>query len=183
MHISLDGFVAGPNGEMDWITVDSEIFDYAGHCTKEADMALYGRKTWEMMDGYWPTAGDPPDASKHDKEHSEWYNRVTKIVISRSMKGQDRPKTKFISDDLAKNVNQIKQQGEKDILIFGSPGASHALMNLDLIDEYWLFVNPVLLGNGIPMFKDIAERTKLKLVMTKAFKTGVVCLQYLRERK
>ena len=88
MHISLDGFVAGPKGEMDWINVDEEIFNYASHRTSHSDMALYGRVTYQMMEGYWPTAGDQPAATKHDIEHSKWYNSVTKVVISRSMKGR-----------------------------------------------------------------------------------------------
>ena len=69
MHVSLDGFVAGPNGEMNWIKVDEEIFDYVGKRIGESDTALYGRVTYDMMEGYWPTAGDGPDASKHDIEH------------------------------------------------------------------------------------------------------------------
>src|SRR5215216_2481954 len=98
MHASLDGFVAGPNGEMDWINVDDEMFEYAGQRTNNADTALYGRITYQMMESYWPTAGNQPGASKHDIEHSKWYNQVTKVVISRSMKGQNPPKTKIISD-------------------------------------------------------------------------------------
>ena len=73
VHTSLDGFVAGPQGEMDWITVNDEIFYFVTHLTDETDMALYGRVTYEMMEGYWPTAGDQPNASKHDIEHSKWY--------------------------------------------------------------------------------------------------------------
>ena len=81
MHTSLDGFVAGPNGEMNWIYVDDALFDFVATMTDKADTALYGRVTYEMMQGYWPTAGDQPDASKHDKEHSAWYNKVPKIVF------------------------------------------------------------------------------------------------------
>jgi len=75
MHISLDGFVAGPNGEMNWIKVDEEIFDHIGKRISESDTALYGRATYEMMENYWPAAGDEPGASKHDIEHSKWYKK------------------------------------------------------------------------------------------------------------
>jgi dihydrofolate reductase len=88
MHTSLDGFVGGPNGEMDWIDVDDEMFEYAGQRTREADTALYGRVTYQMMESYWPTAGDQPTATKHDIEHSKWYNSVAKVVVSRTMKGE-----------------------------------------------------------------------------------------------
>ena len=86
IHISLDGFVAGPKGEMDWIKVDQEIFDHVGKRISETDTALYGRVTYQMMENYWPTAGDKPNASKHDMEHAHWYNKVHKVVLSKTMK-------------------------------------------------------------------------------------------------
>ena len=178
MHVSLDGFVAGPNGEMNWIKVDEEIFDYAGHRTSESDTALYGRVTYQMMEGYWPTAGDQPNASKHDKEHSAWYKTVDKVVISKTMQGQQLPNTVIISDDIAHRVNALKQQAGKEIIIFGSPGASHTLMQFGLIDEFWLFINPIILGQGTPLFTDVKEATKLNLVKSHAFASGVVCLHY-----
>ena len=73
MHITLDGFVAGPKGEMDWINIDDEIFEYAGKQTDSADTALYGKNTFLMMNGYWPSAASQPNASKHDVQHSNWY--------------------------------------------------------------------------------------------------------------
>jgi dihydrofolate reductase len=178
MHVSLDGFVAGLNGEMDWIKVDDEIFDYAGLRTSQSDTALYGRITWQMMEGYWPTAADKPNASKHDIEHSTWYNKVDKIVLSKSMKGQQLPNTIIISDDIEHRVKALKQQGGKEIIMFGSPGATHTLIQYGLVDEFWLFVNPILLGQGIPLFKNVQEITKLKLVESKTFGCGVVCLHY-----
>jgi dihydrofolate reductase len=178
MHVSLDGFVCGPNGEMDWIKVDDEIFDYAGNRTSVSDTALYGRVTWEMMEGYWPTAADKPNASKHDIEHSTWYNKVDKVVLSKSMKGKQLPNTVIISDDIEHRVKAIKQQAGKEIIIFGSPGATHSLMQLGLIDELWIFVNPILIGKGTPLFKDVQGVTKLELVESKQFGCGVVCLHY-----
>src|SRR6195952_5800119 len=169
MHTSLDGFVAGPNGEMNWIKVDEEIFDFVGTITDNADAALYGRVTYEMMQSYWPTAGDEPNASKHDKEHSAWYKKVSKIVLSKTISEKGLDNTTVISDQLEYNINKIKQQDGKNILIFGSPSASHSLMSLGLIDEFWLFVNPILLGQGIPLFKDVTETIKLKFIETKTF--------------
>jgi len=178
MHTSLDGFVAGPNGEMDWIIVDEEMFDYAGKRTNEADTALYGRVTYEMMESYWPTAAEQPGATKHDIEHSTWYNKVDKVILSRTMKGANLPNTKIISDNVPNEIIQLKQAPGSDIIIFGSPSASHSLMTENLIDDYWLFINPILLGQGIPLFKGIRNKTKLKLVKTVPFDSGVVCLHY-----
>ena len=187
MHISLDGFVAGPNGEMDWIKVDEEIFDHVGKRISESDTALYGRVTYQMMEGYWPTAGDEPDASKHDIEHSKWYKKAEKVVLSKTMKDADLTNTKIISDNLPDRINEIKQSGNgesKEILLFGSPTATHSLIQLNLIDGYWLFVNPIILGQGIPLFVDIKEKIKLKLLpTTRQFTRGVTELNYLVDRQ
>ncbi|MBK6993710.1 MAG: dihydrofolate reductase family protein [Lewinellaceae bacterium] len=180
MHISLDGFVAGPNGEMDWIHVDDEIFEQAGKRIDEADTALYGRVTYEMMEAYWPTAGDKPEASKHDLDHSRWYNQVAKIVLSKSMKGQILDNTTIISDDLADHISKLKKKPGKEIIMFGSPGAAHSLMQLDLIDGYWLFVNPILVGNGIPLFPRLEDQRKLKLLSSLVYTSGVIALHYER---
>jgi dihydrofolate reductase len=183
MHISLDGFVAGPNGEMDWIKVDEEIFDYVGKRISESDTALYGRVTYQMMESYWPTAGDKPNASKHDIEHSQWYKKVNKVVLSKTMKGTGLVNTKIISDNLLKEINDIKQKEGKEILLFGSPTATHSLMQLNLIDGYWLFVNPIILGKGIPLFTDIKDKIKLKLLNTKQFTLGVTELNYIVDKQ
>lgn len=178
MHTSLDGFVAGPNGEMEWIKTDDEMFEYAGKRTNEADTALYGRVTYQMMEGYWPTAGDQPAATKHDVEHSRWYNKVAKIVLSRTMRGKKIANTTIVSDDVLNEITKLKQATGKEIVIFGSPGAAHSLTQWNLIDDYWLFVNPILLGRGIPLFKEIKEITGLTLLKTNVFASGVVCLHY-----
>jgi dihydrofolate reductase len=178
MHVSLDGFVAGVNGEMNWIHVDEEIFDYAGDRTNQSDTALYGRNTFEMMENYWPTAGDDPDASRHDKQHSAWYNHVHKIVLSKTLSENNFKNTTVINDNIKERINDLKQKQGKEIVIFGSPGAAHSLMKLDLIDDYWLFVNPILLGEGMPLFKNIATIKKLDLKKVHSFTSGVVCLHY-----
>ena len=181
MHTSLDGFVAGPNGEMDWINVDENMFEYAGRQTDQSDTALYGRVTYQMMESYWPTAGDQPNATKHDKQHSAWYNKVAKVVLSKTMQGVKLPKLHIISHDLSNEIIKLKKAPGKDILIFGSPTAVHSLMKEDLLDDYWLFVNPILLGQGIPLFKDIRDRRKLKFIASDTFPSGVVCLHYERK--
>ena len=184
MHISLDGFVAGPNGELNWAKVDEEIFDHVGKRISEGDTALYGRVTYQMMESYWPTAADKPTASKHDIEHSKWYSKVHKVVLSKTMKGEDLMNTTIISDNLADRINELKQSGSEDILLFGSPTATHSLIQQNLIDGYWLFVNPIILGQGIPLFADIKEQVKLKLLpTTRQFASGVTELNYTVEGK
>ena len=182
LHISLDGFVAGPNGEMDWIKVDQEIFDHVSKRIGEGDTSLYGRVTYQMMENYWPTAADNPKASRHDIEHSKWYKNVHKVVLSHTMKDAGLTNTTIINDNLSDAINKIKQQAGKEILLFGSTTATHSLIQLNLIDGYWLFVNPIILGRGIPLFVDIKDKIKLKLLTTRQFTSGVTELNYTVDR-
>jgi dihydrofolate reductase len=177
MHVSLDGFVAGPNGEMDFITFDEAQFDFVGKLTEEADTALYGRKTYEMMEPYWPTADQQPNATKHDKAHAAWYRQSLKLVISNSLQTSG-PNSKIISGDIVEKMKVEKQQPGSNIFMIGSPSVAHTFTNAGLIDRYWLFVNPVIIGTGIPLFKDVQSRKQLKLVESKLFSTGVVGLHY-----
>lgn len=183
VHVSLDGFVAGPNGEINWVKINEEIFDHVGKRIRECESALYGRVTYQMMENYWPTAGDKPTATKHDIEHAKWYKTAHKVVLSRTMKGADLTNTTIISDNLSDNINELKRQPGKEILLFGSPTATHFLVQQNLIDGFWLFVNPIILGQGIPLFADIKERINLKLLTTRQFDIGVTELNYIVDRQ
>jgi len=183
MHASLDGFAAGVNGEMNWIHVDQEIFDFVEERIAKTNTALYGRVTFEMMESYWPTAGDEPGASKHDKVHAAWYKSAHKIVLSNTLDQETLTNTTVIGKDYAAGVRKLKKDTAGEILLFGSPTTAHSLLAENLIDECWLFVNPVLLGDGIPVFKGIKEMQPLKLVKTLVFSSGVVCLQHELKRE
>jgi dihydrofolate reductase len=184
MHISLDGFVAGANGEMDWIKFDEDLFNYVGKRISEGDTSLYGRVTYQMMESYWPTAGDKPTATRHEIEHSKWYKKVHKVVLSKTMKVAGLNNTTIISDNISDRITEIKKQTGKEILLFGSPTATHSLIQQDLIDGYWLFVNPIILGQGIPLFVDIKDKIKLKLLpTTRQFACGVTELNYVVDRQ
>jgi dihydrofolate reductase len=178
MHESLDGRAAGPKGEMDWILVDDEIFGYVEQRLRGLRTALYGRVTYQMMEGYWPTAASQPNASRHDIEHAVWYEQADKIVLSRTLTSARQPSTRIIGADAARQVRELKRQPGTDIVIFGSPGASHSLMAEGLIDEYWLFVNPTLVGPGIPVFEGLQAPSALKLLESTVFSSGVVFLHY-----
>ncbi|MFI5186190.1 MAG: dihydrofolate reductase family protein [Chitinophagales bacterium] len=180
MHLSVDGFAAGPNREIDWVHIDNEIFDYAGDQTDHADTALYGRITYELMDAYWPKAADKPGATKHDIQHSTWYNNVEKIVLSRTMKNAGARNTRFISENVPGEISKLKQAAGRNIIMFGSPGTVHYLIQQNLVDEFWLFINPIILGEGITYLQDVKTRMRLKLVSGTTFSSGVVCLQYIK---
>jgi dihydrofolate reductase len=178
MHVSLDGFTARPNGEMDWIRIGDEMFEQAGIRTEHSAFALYGRNTYQIMNAYWPTAADKRNASRHDIQHSNWYNQVNKIVISKTMEGQLLDKTTIISRDIPEAIGTLKRQTTGEIIMFGSPSLSGSLMQEDLIDEYWFFLNPIILGEGISLYSKNKRELPLHLIETIRFPSGVNCLHY-----
>lgn len=178
MHLSLDGFVADENGQMDWILIDEQMFDYAADRTKEADTALYGRITYELMENYWPTATDQPNPTKHDIEHSYWYKNVAKVILSKTLEGTHLQNTTIISENISREIMELKKQKGREIIMFGSPTITNLLTEERLIDDYWLFVNPILLGKGNQLFKNLKDRIHLKLLTSQLFESGVVCLHY-----
>ena len=180
MHVSLDGFVAGPNGEMNWIQASPELFEFVGRRIGQTDTALYGRKTFQMMEGYWPTADQQPNATAHDLEHARWYRQVRKVVVSKLLVAAPNSNVQVIGSDLIWEVEELKRSSSHEILLFGSPTAAHSLMAQNLIDGYWLFVNPVLLGQGIPIFQNIGATTGLRLLDTMKLDSGVIALSYER---
>jgi dihydrofolate reductase len=178
MHVSLDGLIARKGGEMDWISINEEMFEKARERTEQSDTALYGRGTFEIMEAYWPTAGDSPTASKHDIEHSTWYNQVRKLVVSGTLPEQKSDKIQIIYGNVAEQILEQKKKTAGEIIMFGSPTLAASLMNENLIDEYWLFVNPIILGEGNSLFKGNHRELKLTLVEQFPFRSGVVCLHY-----
>lgn len=180
MHVSLDGFAADGNNGLGWISYDSELQQYADGIVATVGSPVYGRVTYEMMAGYWPEVLTNPDESERNRAHAEWVDKATKIVFSRTMKEAEWNNTIVIKENIAEEVNKLKQQPGKDLVIFGSPGLAHSLMELDLIDEYQLTLNPVLLGSGIPVYQNIKNKTGLKLLKATPLKNGVVGLHYVK---
>ena len=167
VHISLDGFVAGLKGELDGFEPDEENLQFVCSLTENADTALFGRISYQLLNRYWPTASLRPNATKGEIVYSNWYNGAKKIVISKTMTAENL-------DEIVK----IKEQAEKSILIFGSPMVSQLLMQHNLIDSYWIFVNPIMFGQGIPLFTDLSHKIELNLVTTRKFRNGEIALNY-----
>lgn len=178
MHISLDGYATDKTGGMSWIKIDQEMFDYAFDRTQASDIALYGRNTFEIMEAYWPTAADQPNATKHDIEHAAWYNSVKKLVASKTLKKSPDKNTSIIGENLSDEIRKLKQQEGKEIIMFGSPGTAQSLIKENLIDDFWLFVNPILIGEGQSIFGNPGKPIGLNLISSKAFSSGVVCQHY-----
>lgn len=178
MHVSLDGFVARPNGDLDWVRFDDQLVDDVAALTATADTALFGRTTYQMMEGYWPTAAESPEATRHDIEHARWVNNAPKIVLSRSLEQVTWANSRIVRDNIPDEIARLKQQPGKHLLMIGSAATAHSFMQLGLIDEYRININPVVLGSGVPLFAGIQEPVNLSLVHAKTYDSGVVGLHY-----
>lgn len=179
MMTTLDGFFAGPNGELDWHVVDEEFNDYAIDQLNSVDVLLFGRVTYQGMASYWPT----PSATTDDPIVAEKMNTFPKIVFSKTLEKVEWHNTRLVKENIAEEITQLKQQPGKDLIIFGSSNLSASFLNLDLIDELRIMVNPVVLGDGIPLFKGIHDTLQLKLLKTKTFRSGNVLLYYEPAKK
>lgn len=181
-HISLDGFLAGPDGDMDFIVFNDELADHTYPLIDTVDTAVYGRVTYQMMESYWPTAGDAPDADAHTKSHSRWYNGVKKIVASHTLPATKDPKVRVVGEDIAGALRAEKQKAGGDIMIFGSPSLTRTLAAADLVDEWRITVQPVILGDGRSLFSKREKRAQLELRSSKTFSTGVIAAHYVTKR-
>ena len=186
IHLSLDGFAAGPNDELDWISYDNELEQDAHSLHDLTDAVIWGRRTYEGMAGYWLTVPGNPNSSPAELEHARFLDNATKIVVSRTLDHIDwnnTTNTVLIKDNIAEQINAIKQQPGKDIWFLGSANLAQTFMQLDLIDEYRVNINPVVLGVGKPLFANVTRNFPLKLLGSKTFQSGVVALRYEPIRK
>jgi dihydrofolate reductase len=171
--ISLDGYFEGPNRELDWHLVDAEFNDYAAGLLDSLDTLLFGRVTYELMAGYWPSsqalADDPAIAAR--------MNRLHKVVFSRTLSGVDWNNSRLAKGNAAEKVRQMKQQPGKDMAIFGSSDLAVSL-GTGLVDEYRIFIAPIFLGGGKTLLHGLKERLPLRLTQSRTFKSGLVLLSY-----
>ena len=178
MMVSLDGFMEGPDKELDWHVVDDEFNEYGISVLNAVDTILFGRVTYQFFENYWPAAAKDPGTSKIDLEIAEKINNINKIVFSTTLKDVEWENSKLLKNVIPDEINKLKQESGKDMVIFGGAGIAQSFINLNLIDEYRIIVNPVVLGKGKTLFENINKKFKLKLMKTKVFNSGVVILYY-----
>jgi dihydrofolate reductase len=174
MAITLDGFFEGPNGEIDWHNVDDEFNDFAIKQLDSVDTLLFGRVTYELMANYWPT----PAALKDDPIVAGKMNSLPKIVFSRTLSMVNWQNTRLVNENVVEEVSKLKLQPGKDLIIFGSSDLACSFIRHGLVDEFRIMVNPVVLGNGKPLFNGIDKKLNLKLRNTRIFHSGNVLLYY-----
>src|SRR5437773_3731804 len=175
MGVSLDGFIAGPGGDIDWSAPDEELHRFHNQQARETGAQLYGRRLYETM-RYWETAEDNPSAPEHELEFARIWKDKPKIVFSKTLEKVEG-NARLVRDNVAEEVATLKEQPGKDLAV-GGAGLASTLMRLGLIDEYRLFVSPVVLGGGTPYFPALDERINLELVETRTFGSRVVYLRY-----
>ena len=172
--VSIDGYFEGPNRELDWHLIDEEKNQAAADFLDGVDTLLFGRVTYQLMESYWPTK----HAIENDALIAERMNRLNKVVFSRTLDKAEWENTRLVRENAVETVRTLKQQPGKDMAIFGSSDLVVSLMNDNLIDEFGIFITPVVLGGGKPLFKGIDHRMKFALVGTKTFRSGLVFLNY-----
>jgi dihydrofolate reductase len=177
--VTLDGFFAGPKGEIDWHIVDDDFNTFAIDQLDSVDTLVFGRVTYDLMASYWPS----PDGAKDDPEVAGRMNRLAKLVFSRSLSTAAWNNTRLVKTSPVDEIRRLKQLPGKDMVIFGSGSLVSQLTQHGLIDEYRVIVAPVILGRGRTMFEGIENRVPLKLVRTTPMKSGDVLLYYRPDRK
>jgi len=175
--VSLDGFIEGPDKEIDWISFNAEDGSALNEFLQEIDTILYGRASYEAWGNYTP----PADASAFEKEIYNTTNLMSKYVFSTS-KTRFEGNVKVVQSDILNFVKELQRQPGKNIWLYGGASLTTTFMNLDLVDEFRMAVMPVILGDGNRLFRDIRHRTNLRLIKAESTASGVLGLQYERLR-
>ena len=184
MHVSLDGYVCGTHGEMDWVTInDWELDKYMGSdLLKTTDTMLLGRELYRGFEQAWPPMATNQDSPKDLVEFANWIIDSPKIVFSKTEQALPWKSSKQIlvrsNDDIVNAVIKLKQEQGGDMVLFGGAGMAQSFVQLNLIDEFRIKLEPTILGNGKPLFQNILQKRKLKLTQSKAFDSGVIAIYY-----
>lgn len=182
IFLSLDASFEGPNKELDWHVWDNEMEKYMSDFLNNVDAILLGRVAYQLLADYWPVAIPKPTMPRNPgEEHPliiEKMNSLPKIILSKTLEKVEWKNSRLIKEDVKKEILKIKQQPGKDLVLFGGADIASTLLQLGLIDEYRIILNPVVLSNGRPFFKDIKEQLSLRLLKTRTFSCGNVILYY-----
>ncbi len=177
MGVSLDGFIAGPDGGIDWAAPDDELHRFHNEQTRELGAHLCGRRLYETM-VYWETADQDPSIGEPELEFARIWRSLPKVVFSKTL-DKVEGKARLATDGVAEEVAKLKDQPGKDLAV-GGAGLASTCAKLGLIDEYRLFVSPVVLGGGTPFFPALDDSIDLELVEMRTFGSRVVYLRYRR---
>lgn len=182
MIVSLDGFIEGPEHELDWFLNGDAAFErYSDEMVDSVGLALFGRRSYELMLSYWPNA-EKNSSSTADREFARKMNALPKIVLSRTLQRAEWNNTTILRDRVGETLAELKRTPGKPIVAWAGAGLVATLAELDLVDEYRLIVHPVLLGRGTPLFQGVTARRQLQLVRTTQLGGKLVVLCYEPKR-
>lgn len=170
--MTVDGYIGGPNGEMDWLTFnwDDQLKEYVTALTEPVDCIVLGRKLAQGFIPHW--------AAHPELEGAEKFNSTKKVVFTRTLDESAWENTVLAKGDLADEITKLKQEDGGDLIVYGGATLVSALIRANLIDEYHLFVNPTAIGQGLSIFAELTQNRSLKLVKSTAFDCGIVVMQY-----
>jgi dihydrofolate reductase len=182
VQMSVDGYIAGPNGEMDWLVWnwDDKLKEYVNELTESVDSILLGRKMAEGFISHWSDVMTKPDHP--DYTFAKKMIEIPKVVFTKTLNKSEWVNTDIATGDLTDEINKLKRQNGKDIIVYGGASFDSSLIKAGLIDEFYLFVNPAAIGNGMTIFKDLNEMLKFTLAKSIPFDCGVVLLHYEAKR-
>ena len=180
MNLSLDGFMSGPNAELDWHfeTWNEEMSERLLGQLEKSDTLLLGRVTYEAMAVYWSAKPMENNFPRQDQAIADKMNRHTKVVFSKTTRTVRWHNTRFACSKMEDEISYLRQQKGKDMLLFGSGTLVSSFIQSDLVDEYQLWIHPVILGRGRPLFKNAQRRINLRLTDSVLFTSGVIGLNY-----
>ncbi|AVH56773.1 MULTISPECIES: dihydrofolate reductase family protein [Streptomyces] len=178
MSVSLDGYIEGPNREIDWHMVDAELHRHFNHEIRKLGALLSGRVTYELMAGFWPTADEDPEAAPEVVEFAGIWRNIPKVVFSRTLERGERHTT-IVREVVPEEIQALKERSIGDLGLGGADLAAE-FMRQDLVDEFWLYIHPVLIGRGKPLFPETDTLTRLRFIEARLFGNGVVQLRYER---
>ncbi len=181
MMISVDGCIEGPNGELDWHRADEEYQEYANQTLRSVDGILLGRKVYDVFLNYWPNVYEELKESENSSLHFETARLLYELpeyVVSTTMKEASWNNTHIIRDNFRNEIKKLKEKPGRDIACYGGAELTKFLLIENLVDEYRLIVNPIILGDGSPLFKTDSPQSKLQFKSARKFQSGAVMLTY-----
>lgn len=184
INVSLDGFIEDQHRQIDWHFMDDEFEEYVNNMLRSIDAMLFGRVAYELLASYWPTAAENPAAAvnpENPERHIEaafMMNKLPKYVVSKTLRTTEWNNSHIINGNIAEEIAKLKAEPGKDIALFAGANLVSTFMKLNLIDEYRLIINPVLLGKGTRLFNGEYEKSNLELLDVKKFGNGALVLSY-----
>lgn len=176
LNVSVDGFVETPDHSTDWGTIDDELLTWFNDTTRELDATLYGRRLYEVMAAYWPTGESDPASTELTREFARIWNAMPKIVFSTTLPTVEW-NSRLVRGDVAEELARLRREFRGDLGV-GGPTLAAEFIRRGLVDEYRMVVHPVVLGAGTPYFPPLDGPIPLRLVDTRTFRSGVICLRY-----